>query len=111
MNKRTLVGLSAGTSAIALAITLSIAPAANAATSNLGSHSCSGGTYIHSHSLTTGDTSHNIWTSASNNQGQWWPGDSAWRSRSFTSTKTSANSVYITYTSLSSAGKGCYVPW
>lgn len=101
----------AGVSALLL---LGVATPAVAAQHSMGAWSCPAsvpplsGNKIYTTSKTTGDTSHNVWTSASNNQGQWWPGTSAWQNRTFYSTKSSANQTWFTYTQYTQTGKHCY---
>lgn len=86
------------------------ATAAHAATSNFGSKSCSGSTRIYITTSTTGATSHNVWTSSSNNTGQSWAGTSAYQGRTHFSTKTIANATYATYTLMQAGAAGCYYP-
>lgn len=96
----------------AILMVIGTAAPANAATYNAGAWSCPQpmfpGNKIYTTSNTTGDTSHNVWTSSSNNQGKWWPGDSAWRKQTFYSTKSSANSIYYTFTTYTGLGRHCY---
>lgn len=97
---------------VSVLLVFGMAAPASAASYNAGAWNCPqplfAGNKISTTSKTTGDTSHNVWTNINNNQGQWWPGDSAWRSRSFYSTKSSANAIHYTFTTYTQLGRHCY---